>query len=47
MKSSTFETKSLDSRNSLVGHSNLILGSTQIRDVDLFMYLIEGIRFGT
>ena len=37
------------------GHSILIRGSTQIRhdglkidsNVDLFMYLIEGIRFGT
>ena len=35
MKSSTFETKSLDNRNSHVGRSNLILGFTQIRDVGL------------
>ena len=55
MKSLTFETKSLHSRNySHVDDSNLIPGSTQIRysdlidsNVDLFMYLIEGIRFGT
>ena len=54
MKCSTFETKSLHSRNSHVDHSNLILGSTKLNmsnlidsNVDLSMYLIEGIRFGT
>ena len=55
MKSSTYETKSLLSTNSHVGRSNVIHGSTQIRyvglnidsHVNLFMYLIEGIRFGT
>ena len=51
MRSSTFETKLLDSRNSHVCHSTLIYGSTQINlmysNVDLFMYLIKGIRFST
>ena len=50
MKGLTFETKSLWSQNSHVGHSNLILGLTihvNLIDwnVDIFMYLIEGIRF--
>ena len=35
MKSLTFETKSLHSRNSHVDDSNLIPGSTQIRDIEL------------
>ena len=43
MRSSTFETKLLDSRNSHVCHWILIYGSTQINlidsNVDLFMYL--------
>ena len=55
MRSLTFVTKLLHSRNFHVGHSILIHGSTQIRYmsnliesiVNLFMYLIEGIRFGT
>ena len=55
MRSSMFVTKLLRSQNSHVGHSILIHGSTQIRYmsnliesiVDRFMYLIEGIRFGT
>ena len=54
MKSSTFETKSLHSRNSHVGHSILINRSTQIQDmldfidsnVDL-MFWIEEISFAT
>ena len=54
MRSSTFETKSSHSRNSHVGHSMLIHGRRKLdmsdlidSNVDLFMYLIEGIRFGT
>ena len=51
MRSSTFETKMLDGLNSHVCHSTLIYGSTQINliysNVDLFMYLIKGIRFST
>ena len=56
MRSSTFETKSPHSRNSSVGHSILIHGRPKLdtgmsnlinSNVDLFMYLIEGIRFGT
>ena len=43
MRSSTFETKLLDSQNSHVCHWTLIYGSTQINlidsNVDLFMYL--------
>ena len=35
MRSSTFKTKSLHSRNSHVGHSILIHGWAQIRDVEL------------
>ena len=54
MRSSTFETKSFHSRNSHVGHSILIHGRRKLdmsdlidSNVDLFVYLIEGIRFGT
>ena len=53
MKSSTVKTKSLLSRNYYVDHSNVIYGKLDMSDlidsnvVDLFMYLIEEIRFGT
>ena len=54
MGSSSFETKSLHSRNSHVDHSISIHGPPKLNmsnlidsNVDLFMYLIEGIRFGT
>ena len=50
-----FEAKSLHSRNSQMGHSILIHGSTQIWHVglnwfkrrSLHVYLIQGIKFGT
>ena len=56
MRNSTFEINSLHSQNSHVGHLILIHGSTQLNMLDLilvqtpkdiFMYLIEGIRFST
>ena len=47
MKSSTFETKSLHSRNSDGDHSILDMSDLIDSNVDLFMYLIEGSRFGT
>ena len=54
MRNSTFETKSFRSRNFHVGHSILIHGRRKLdmsdlidSNADLFMYLIEGIRFGT
>ena len=53
MRSSTFETKSLHSQNSLCGPLNLNSGLTQIRYVELsiqtfhlFLYSIERNRFG-
>ena len=53
MRSSTFESKSLHSQNSLCGPLNLNSGLTQIRDVELsiqtfhlFLYSIERNRFG-
>ena len=51
VRSSTFETKSLRSRNSHVGHSicqpKLDISDLIDSNVDLFMCLIGGIRFGT
>ena len=49
MRSSTFESKSLHSQNSHLGHLNLINWSTQIKHIELnvFTNQIEGIKFGT
>ena len=54
MRSSMLQPKLLHSRNSLVGHSILINGSTQNKlksiiywNDNRFTYLIEGSRFGT
>ena len=52
MKSLMFEVKLLHSQNSHVGHLNSICGLTHMLDfidsnINLFIYLIGGIRFGT
>ena len=54
MKSPTFETKSLHSKNSYVGYWNVIHGLAKIRYVGLkwfklrsFHVLTEGVRLGT
>ena len=54
MKSSTFESESLCSQTDRLALSNIILGSTQIKyveliasNIDLVMHLIGVIKFGS